>query len=227
MSDGHVVPRKNEDNGMDAHEQASEDANFLRKKANPATSLCVLDEQVRTCAACPALVKSRTKTVFGEGNPNASVMFIGEGPGRNEDEQGRPFVGEAGKLLDGIIQACGWKRSEVYIANTVKCRPPNNRVPTQEEAANCRGFIDRQIEIINPDYIVMLGSTATQNLLGMPVSQARGSWHAYKGIPVIATWHPASILYKQSDAEMLQAKREVWSDMKLLLEKWKNSRKLT
>ena len=190
------------------------------------TNLAVLRNEVAACTSCPSLVACRSKTVFGEGNPHSEVMFIGEGPGRTEDEQGRPFVGEAGRLLTAIINACGWKRSQVYITNVVMCRPPNNRVPTAQEVANCRPFVDGQIRVVDPDFLVLLGSTATQALLGMPVSEARGRLHVYDGRNVVATWHPASVLYKETDAAILQAKREIWEDMKILLEFRKKDLKL-
>lgn len=203
--------------------ELTEKTKFLDKNMNLPTPLFVLQSVVSQCTACPALVESRKQTVFGEGNPDAEIMFVGESPGRHEDDQGRPFVGEAGKLLDGIIRACGWNRIDVYICNTINCRPPNNRTPTSEEISNCRGFLDKQIELVNPDYIILLGSVATQSILGTPVSQARGRMHMYNGRHVVATWHPASILYKQTESEVLDRKREVWNDMKIFLEFRKNA----
>ena len=113
-------------------------------------------DEVSECVRCPQLCYSRNQSVFGDGNPMARVMFIGEAPGRDEDKEGKPFVGRSGKLLNNILKACGWKREDVYIANVAKCRPPNNRVPDPEEIDNCSGYLKKQIEVINPEYIVCL-----------------------------------------------------------------------
>jgi len=183
-------------------------------------ALALIQEKVCACTRCPDLVASRTNTVFGEGNPSAKVMFIGEGPGQHEDEQGRPFVGPAGKLLNKIIKACQWDREEVYIGNIVKCRPPGNRVPTEQEAKNCSGFLKLQIRTINPKVIVCLGATAVSYLLGKdePIGRLRGTWQEYNGIPVMPTYHPSYLLRIEDPERQKDAKGLVWSDMKLVLE---------
>jgi DNA polymerase len=168
------------------------------------------------------MLLSRSKVVFGEGNPNADIVFCGEAPGKTEDKEGRPFCGEAGRLLDNIIKACGWKRDEVYILNTVKCHPDNNRVPSQEEVANCRPYLDLQLKVIKPKIIVCLGATAAQNLLkcAEPVSKLRNSWYHYVNEPVKAkvrvTFHPAYLLRNPAD------KSKVWDDMQEVLKELHN-----
>lgn len=167
---------------------------------------------VHSCRNCP-LGSNRLNPVFGEGNPNARLMFIGEGPGRDEDIQGRPFVGKAGMLLDKMITAMQFSREEVYIANIVKCRPPDNRVPTPEEAQCCIGYLKRQIELIRPEVIVLLGATAVKYLLNVTsgISRLRGRWLSYENIPVMATFHPAFLLRQES------AKRETWNDLQQVM----------
>lgn len=151
------------------------------------------------------------------GSPNAKVMFLGEAPGQNEDETGLPFVGKAGELLTNIILAAGWTRDEVYIANICKCRPPQNRTPRPSEAANCRPFLDLQIKVVNPAYIVCLGNVAAQNLLGVetPISSLRGQLYEYNGRKVLCTYHPSFLLRKQ------EAKKDVWEDLQLLIRSMK------
>ena len=167
---------------------------------------------VHSCRNCP-LGSSRLNPVFGEGDPNARLMFIGEGPGRDEDIQGRPFVGKAGMLLDKMIAAMQFSREEVYIANIVKCRPPDNRVPTPEEAQCCIGYLKRQIELVRPEVIVLLGATAVKYLLNVTngISRLRGRWLSYENIPVMATFHPAFLLRQES------AKRETWNDLQQVM----------
>lgn len=168
-----------------------------------------LRETVRVCAAC-GLCKQRKQAVFGVGHLSAPWLFIGEGPGADEDEQGDPFVGQAGKLLDSMLAAIGIARGrEVYIANVVKCRPPGNRTPTPEEAAACAPFLDRQIELVKPRLIVALGKSAAQRLLGTDASLAslRGKVHRYKGTPLIVTYHPAYLL------RTLTEKAKAWEDL--------------
>jgi len=186
-------------------------------------ALDLVEQKVCQCVKCPELVASRKNTVFGEGDPSAKVMFIGEGPGEQEDKEARPFVGRAGKLLNNIIKACGWNRDDVYIANIVKCRPPGNRVPTDAEADNCSGFLKLQIKVIQPKVIVCLGATATQYLLGVdtPISRLRGTWQKYNGIPVMPTFHPAYLLRFQEPDYQQEAKGLVWSDMKQVMAKVK------
>ncbi len=168
-----------------------------------------LKEAVRTCTAC-VLCKQRKQTVFGVGNESAPWLFVGEGPGAEEDEQGEPFVGQAGRLLESMLTATGLKRGrEVYIANVVKCRPPANRTPTPEESAACAPYLDRQIELIAPKLIVALGKSAATRLLGTEASLAslRGRVHDYRGIPVIVTYHPSYLL------RTLPEKSKAWEDL--------------
>lgn len=167
---------------------------------------------VASCSRCP-LGATRTNPVPGEGNPDARLMFIGEGPGFDEDRLGRPFVGKAGALLDKMISAMQFTRKEVYIANIVKCRPPDNRVPSPEEAQCCIGYLKRQIELIRPEVIVLLGATAVKYLLNVSngISKMRGRWLSYENIPVMATFHPAFLLRQES------AKRETWNDLQQVM----------
>lgn len=168
-----------------------------------------LKAAVAQCVACP-LSQTRTQTVFGVGDENADWLFIGEGPGAREDEIGEPFVGQAGKLLDQMLAAIQLKRGEgVYIANIVKCRPPNNRNPTSDEARQCAPFLTRQIALIKPKLIVALGKVAAQNLLNRDdsISSLRGKVHSYSGIPLIVTYHPAYLLRSLPD------KAKAWKDL--------------
>ena len=177
-------------------------------------------EEVRICCGC-GLVSTRNKVVPGEGNPNARIMFIGEAPGADEDAQGRPFVGRAGQLLDNIIKACGLKRSDVFIANILKCRPPENRDPRAEEIISCLPFLQRQIEIIEPEIIVALGAHAAKTLLNStePIGQLRGRFREYipgmnkTPIKLMATYHPAYLLRNYSQ----ENRKRVWEDMKKVL----------
>ena len=175
--------------------------------------LGALWEECMVCQKC-GLAKTRHSVVFGEGNPHARLMFIGEGPGADEDMQGRPFVGKAGQLLDKMIAAMKFSREEVFIANVVKCRPPNNRVPSPEEAEACIGYLKRQIELVKPEVIVLLGATAVTFLLGKTegITRLRGTWQAYEGIPVMPTYHPAFLLRQES------AKRAAWNDLKMVMQ---------
>lgn len=160
-----------------------------------------------TCRNC-GLHQRRNNVVFGEGSPQAKLMFIGEGPGMDEDAQGRPFVGAAGQLLTKMINAMQFAREEVYIANVVKCRPPNNRVPLPDEANACLPYLERQIELIRPEVIVLLGATPLQYILGLTgIMRRRGQWGEYKGIKVMPTYHPAFLLRRP------EAKRDVWNDL--------------
>jgi uracil-DNA glycosylase family 4 len=186
-------------------------------------TLDTLREAALACVKCPHLVRSRTQVVFGVGNPNAELMFVGEAPGADEDEQGEPFVGKAGQLLTKIIQAMGFTREEVYIGNVLKCRPDmppgstGNRKPRPEEMKTCLPWLEKQIELIQPRAMVALGATAIEGLLGNtdPVGRLRGRWLDFKGIPVMTTYHPAYLLRNQSNTE----KRKVWEDMLKVLEK--------
>jgi DNA polymerase len=174
------------------------------------------------CRLC-AIGEQRRNNVYGEGDPCAQLMVVGEGPGETEDELGRPFVGRAGQLLDRMLAAIDLPREDVYICNTVKCRPtlegprgPRNRAPDPEEMANCRPFLDRQIEIIAPDVILALGAPAAKSFLGrdFQITKMRGRWYAGpNGIPLMVTFHPAYVL-RQTGGEIEGVKRLVWSDLK-------------
>ena len=176
--------------------------------AGRSAELAALAGAVAACTRC-RLAEGRHKTVFGIGNPNAHLMFIGEGPGADEDRQGLPFVGAAGELLTRIIQAIEMTREEVYIANVVKCRPPGNRDPQPDEVAACRGYLEKQIALIRPRVIVALGKVAAQTLLGndSPIGRMRGQWHSVQGIPTMVTYHPAALLRNAA------LKRPTWEDM--------------
>jgi uracil-DNA glycosylase len=168
-----------------------------------------LRDAVRTCTTC-GLCRQRKQAVFGVGAESAAWLFIGEGPGADEDEQGEPFVGQAGRLLDSMLAAIGIKRGrEVYIANVVKCRPPGNRTPTGEEAGACAPYLDRQIELVRPKVIVALGKTAAARLLNTEASlgSLRGKVHDYKGTPLVVTYHPAYLL------RSLPEKAKAWEDL--------------
>ena len=162
------------------------------------------------CMRCPLCCEGRSKVVNSEGHPQARLMFVGEAPGADEDAQGRPFVGRAGQLLNKIIEAIGMKREDVFIGNVNRCRPANNRTPTTAEAAVCKPFLLREIAIVRPDVIVVLGNTAMKNLLDTKegITKVRGQFQDYKGIKVMPTFHPAYLLRDPSK------KRETWDDMK-------------
>jgi DNA polymerase len=182
--------------------------------ADRAAALRVLQEEVAACTLCSALAKTRTQTVFGVGNPNPRIVFMGEAPGYDEDKQGQPFVGAAGQLLTKIIEnGMQMKREDVYILNTLKCRPPNNRTPAPDEVANCRGYFEQQLDILRPEYIVCLGAVAAQNLLEttQSVGKLRGRFHDYRGIKVLVTYHPAYLLRSPEE------KRKTWDDIKFLM----------
>ena len=167
-----------------------------------------LRECVASCQRCE-LSKTRTQTVFGVGNPNADWMIIGEAPGAEEDRRGEPFVGRAGQLLDQMLHAIGHSRNSVFIANILKCRPPNNRDPKPDEAAACREYLERQVELIKPKIILAVGKIAAQNLLGTddPVGRMRGRPHELNGIPLVVTYHPAYLLRSPSQ------KSKSWADL--------------
>lgn len=173
-----------------------------------------LKKQVAACKKCPELVAYRTRTVFGDGSLNPKVCFFGEAPGADEDKQGIPFVGRAGQLLDKIIEASQLRRPEdVYILNSLRCRPPNNRTPAPEEIENCRPFFEMQLEVLQPKYIVCLGAVAVRAILQTNVSigSLRGKFHNYRGAKVLVTYHPAYLL-RNPDAKKL-----VWEDMQILM----------
>ena len=170
-------------------------------------------ERVAACEKC-VLYKTRTRTVPGQGNAAPDILFIGEGPGEDEDMQGLAFVGEAGKLLTKMIEAMGYRREDVFIANIVKCRPPHNRKPAPEEAAQCLPFLEEQIVALKPKVIVTLGGTALEGLLGITgITRVRGQWRERNGIPVMPTFHPSYLLRVPS------AKRDAWNDLQAVLKR--------
>ncbi|GAB6186394.1 uracil-DNA glycosylase [Thermopirellula anaerolimosa] len=173
-----------------------------------------LAQQVAACRKCPELVNYRTQTVFGVGNPYAELVFIGEAPGADEDRQGEPFVGRAGQLLtDMITRGMGMQRKDVYICNILRCRPPDNRTPTAEEAAHCRPWLDATLSVIQPQFICCLGATAAKYLLQteQPIGRLRGKVWEYGSAKVVCTYHPAYLLRSPN------MKKEAWEDIKLLL----------
>ncbi len=177
-----------------------------------AMQLSALAERVAVCTRCTELASTRTQTVFGVGNPEARLLFVGEAPGADEDRQGEPFVGRAGRLLNDIITACKLTREEVYICNILRCRPPGNRNPSPQEASHCREYLDGQIATVDPDYIVCWGSVAAQNLLGQttPIGKMRKRFFTHGRAKVLCTYHPSYLLRNPA------AKKDVWDDMKLL-----------
>ncbi len=212
--------------------RASRDVLVQLRRAAPATSstsqskaerLAPLREQVSVCVKCPHLAAFRTQTVFGVGNLDAELMFIGEAPGADEDRVGEPFVGRAGQLLTKIIETMGFQRSEVYIANVLKCRPDmppgvaGNRPPTLPEMQTCLPYLATQIEVIQPKVLVALGATAVEGLLGTRgvMRELRGKWHEHASTPLMITYHPSYLLRNQSPTE----KRKVWEDMLQVLER--------
>jgi DNA polymerase len=171
-----------------------------------------LEATVRDCRLC-GLCETRTQTVFGTGDRNARLMVIGEAPGGEEDRQGEPFVGRAGMLLNAMLRAAGFERREVFIANVLKCRPPHNRDPSDEETARCLPYLERQIELVAPKAILCVGRISAQRLLdtGQSIGRLRGRLHEFRGLPVVATYHPAYLLRAPLE------KRKAWDDLKLLL----------
>lgn len=194
--------------------------------AAKAAAFLALSKRALACTRCPHLVSSRKNVVFGVGTPDARLLFVGEAPGADEDEQGEPFVGKAGQLLTKIIQAMGLDRNQVYIANILKCRPDTpgqsagNRKPTSEEMATCIPYLHEQIDLIRPEVMVALGATAVEGLLGktaVGVTRLRGHWQTYRGIPLMPTYHPAYLLRNQAPSE----KRKVWEDMMTVMTRLK------
>ena len=192
---------------------------FAADPAAPASAvLDALAHHIGDCSRCK-LCRGRTNLVFGVGNPEARLMFVGEGPGADEDEQGEPFVGRAGQLLTQIVKAMGFERGDVYIANVVKCRPPNNRNPEPDEIAACSPLLEAQIAAVRPEVLVALGKFAAQTLLATdtPISRLRGQFHDRNGVAVMPTFHPSYLLRNPA------AKREVWEDMKLVMKRLASS----
>jgi uracil-DNA glycosylase family 4 len=178
-----------------------------------AAALDVIRREVAQCVRCAELAATRTQTVFGVGTPQPRLCFLGEAPGGDEDRRGEPFVGRAGELLNKIIEACTLRREDVYILNVLKCRPPGNRTPLPEEVANCRGYFERQLAILQPEFICCLGAVAAQALLRTTraVGALRGKLHTYRDAQVLVTYHPSYLLRQP------EMKREAWEDMKLLM----------
>jgi len=177
------------------------------------SALRAIQQEIGDCTRCPLAYAGRHKIVFGDGSPTARLMFVGEGPGADEDVQGLPFVGKAGQLLNNMIGAMGLARAEVYIANIVKCRPPGNRVPEPAEANTCAQFLLRQIDVVRPEAIVALGATAATYLLGVKqsLSSLRGRWHRCRGAKLAVTYHPAFLLRDP------RQKAEAWKDLQMVM----------
>lgn len=205
----------------DLRETGDERVDAVQQECVPAgeshapEKLETIRNEMGDCRRC-SLGDNRTNLVFGVGNPDARLVFVGEAPGREEDIQGEPFVGEAGRLLTKIIEAMGFSRKDVYICNVIKCRPPGNRNPSPEEVESCHPFMLRQIQAISPEVIVALGTFAAQTLLRTrePISRLRGRFHDYHGIQLMPTFHPAYLLRNPA------MKREVWDDMKAVMRKF-------
>ena len=196
---------------VETRRAASQTANELLV-INKSAALTEILNDIGDCTRC-RLHKGRTKLVFGVGNENADIMFVGEGPGADEDKQGEPFVGRAGQLLNNMITAMGIRREDVYIANVVKCRPPDNRTPEKDECDTCSPFLMRQIEVIQPKMIVALGAVAAKNLLGVNDSMAslRGKIYDFRGTKLVATYHPAYLLRDP------RQKAEAWKDLQMVM----------
>lgn len=173
--------------------------------------------RAEACRACP-LGSQRTQAVYYDGDPMARIVFIGEAPGANEDQQGKPFVGAAGQLLNKMITAIGFKREEVFICNTLKCRPPQNRDPKPEEKAACEPFLIEQLAIVRPQMIVALGAHAAHYLCRTEeaIGRLRGRWHSYQGIPVLVTYHPSFLLQKEGKPDAVEFKKRSWQDFQML-----------
>jgi DNA polymerase len=202
---------------------SSGDSPSFQGTVDKAALLAAIQARVAVCVKCPHLARTRTQTVFGVGNPEAELMFIGEAPGADEDRRGEPFVGRAGELLTKIIKAMGFERSDVYIANVLKCRPDmppgssGNRPPTPDEMQTCLPYLTEQIDLIQPKVLVALGATAVEGLLGTRgvMRELRGKWHSHQETPLMITYHPSYLLRNQTPSE----KRKVWEDMLLVLER--------
>ncbi len=178
-------------------------------------ALRAIREEIGDCTRCPLHKQGRKQIVFGVGSPSADIMFVGEAPGADEDEQGEPFVGRAGQLLNNMIKAMGIQREDVYIANVIKCRPPGNRTPEPAECEVCSPFLLKQIDVIKPKVIVALGAVASRSLLGLnqPMSQLRGQWHDFKGYPLAVTYHPAYLLRDP------RQKAAAWQDLQMVMKR--------
>jgi uracil-DNA glycosylase len=183
--------------------------------ADPAQALKIIREDLGDCIRCRLHKQGRKQIVFGVGSPKAQLMFIGEAPGADEDQQGEPFVGRAGQLLNNMIKAMGLEREQVYIANIIKCRPPGNRTPERDECETCSPFLMRQIEVIRPQVIVALGAVAAKTLLAInaPMADLRGRWYDFRGTKLAVTYHPAFLLRDP------RQKKEAWKDLQMVMKK--------
>src|SRR5581483_5869167 len=181
--------------------------------ADPVTALRLIREDIGDCTRCRLHKQGRKQIVFGVGNPDAELMFIGEAPGADEDQQGEPFVGRAGQLLTNMIKAMGLSREDVYIANIIKCRPPSNRTPERDECETCSPFLMQQIKVISPKAIVALGAVAAKTLLAVnaPMSELRGNWYDFRGTKLAVTYHPAFLLRDP------RQKKEAWKDLQMVM----------
>ena len=205
------------------HQSSGEESSPSLQGTEKTVLLAAIQTRVAVCIKCPHLARTRTQTVFGVGNPNAELMFIGEAPGVDEDRRGEPFVGRAGQLLTKIIETMGFRRDEVYIANVLKCRPDmppgnsGNRPPTPLEMQTCLPYLAEQIAIIQPKVLIALGATAVEGLLGTRgvMRELRGKWHSHQDTPLMITYHPSYLLRNQAPSE----KRKVWEDMLQVLER--------
>ncbi len=185
----------------------------LMPSTDPVTALRMIREEIGDCTRCRLHQQGRKQIVFGVGNPNAELMFIGEAPGADEDEKGEPFVGRAGQLLTNMIKAMGLSREEVYIANIIKCRPPSNRTPERDECETCSPFLMQQIKVVSPKAIVALGAIAAKTLLAVnaPMSELRGNWYDFRGTKLAVTYHPAYLLRDP------RQKKETWKDLQMVM----------
>jgi uracil-DNA glycosylase len=219
-----VRPAQSRTEQPPARQSSGSDASpSFQPTSDKAALLEPIRAHVEVCIKCPHLARARTQTVFGVGNPDAELMFIGEAPGADEDARGEPFVGKAGQLLTKIIQAMGFRRAEVYIANVLKCRPDmppgssGNRPPTPVEMQTCLPYLAEQIGIIQPKVLIALGATAVEGLLGTRgvMRELRGKWHSHQDTPLMITYHPSYLLRNQAPSE----RRKVWEDMLQVLER--------
>jgi DNA polymerase len=185
-----------------------------KTSTNRATALRMIREEIGDCTRCRLHQQGRKQIVFGVGNPNAELMFIGEAPGADEDEKGEPFVGRAGQLLTNMIKAMGLSREDVYIANIIKCRPPGNRTPERDECETCSPFLMQQIKVVSPKAIVALGAVAAKTLLAVnaPMSELRGNWYDFRGTKLAVTYHPAYLLRDP------RQKKETWKDLQMVMQ---------
>jgi uracil-DNA glycosylase len=219
-----VRPAQSRTEQPPARQSSGSDASpSFQPTSDKAALLEPIRARVEVCIKCPHLARTRMQTVFGVGNPDAELMFIGEAPGADEDARGEPFVGKAGQLLTKIIQAMGFRRAEVYIANVLKCRPDmppgssGNRPPTPVEMQTCLPYLAEQIGIIQPKVLIALGATAVEGLLGTRgvMRELRGKWHSHQDTPLMITYHPSYLLRNQAPSE----RRKVWEDMLQVLER--------